>query len=106
MPATKRLVVDLPEEMVEMIEARVAGGEFASASAFVVALITDEDAPPLEHEDLDSPEMRAWLAEGDEIERRIEAGLEETIPAQKVFADLRAHLERLREEEAIRRRVA
>ncbi len=102
MPATKRLVVDLPEDVVDMIEARVAGGEFASPSAYVAARIADEDALPLEHENLDTPEMQAWLAEAEEIERRIDAGLEETVPAAEVFAKLKAHITNLRDEAAVR----
>lgn len=106
MPATKRLVLDLPVETVDMIEARVAGGQFASASAYIAERIADEDALPFQHEDLDSPEMQAWLAESDEIERRIDAGVDEVIPIEKVFADLRAHLEQLRRKEDASRRAA
>jgi Arc/MetJ-type ribon-helix-helix transcriptional regulator len=90
MPATKRLVLDLPEETVADIEARVAAGGYADASAAVAAAVSDTAAAdPWE----DTPEFRAWLAEGDEIVARIEAGEEDDfIPAEQVFAELKAEL--------------
>ena len=92
MPATRRLVLDLPEDTVRDVEARVAAGEFASASDLVAAQL---DAPPSGF----PRGWEAWLAEGDGVISRRRAGLEPGSPAQEVFARVRAGLvERARSE--------
>ena len=86
MPATKRLVLDLPADQVDEIEARVAAGEFDSASALVAADLDDIGFPVVL--DDGSPE---WLASGEscrETLRRIDAGVEPTCSADEVRAYL------------------
>jgi len=58
MEATRRLEIELPEDMAEAVSARVASGEFASESEVVATglkLLDDRDA------DADDPELEAWL---------------------------------------------
>ena len=96
MPATRRLVLDLPEETVADIEARVAAGEYADAGAVVAAGVTHllalhaDDDPDFDEDD---PEWVAIIAECDESERRIDAGLEQTFSVDEVFDRLRARLD-------------
>ncbi len=91
MTATKRLVVDLPEDQVAMIEARVAAGEYESASALVSSVLLDTtivpgvDEPSSDWTDFDAPSA--------ETLRRLDAGLERTRPAAEVFAEVKAELE-------------
>ena len=93
MPATKRLVLDLPEEVAAAIDAHVSSGEFPDAAhvvaAGVGALPGAADAE-LDDLDEDSPEWKAILAECDEAERRIDAGLEQTYSLDEVFDRLAA----------------
>ena len=94
MVATRRLVVELPEAQVAMIEARVASGEYASASALVSARIDDEFASPVEMAE-GGPALTAFDARCAETLRRLEVGAEPLYPAEEVFARLREKLERL-----------
>jgi hypothetical protein len=52
------------------------------------ALLEELDGPP------DAGAEQAWLDEIQRRSRELDAGLVETIPAEKVFADLRAKLAR------------
>ena len=87
MPATKRLVLDLPEETVDLIEARVAAGEFATADELVSTALEDFESLPD-----DDPDFEAWLRRGDEVVARLKAGREPTSPLTEAFDRVRAKL--------------
>ena len=58
MEATRRLEIELPEELAGWVEAQVKAGRFASASeaaACALTLMNEQD------EDADDPEVEAWL---------------------------------------------
>jgi antitoxin ParD1/3/4 len=58
MEATRRLEVELPEELADSVRARVESGEFADESEVVatgLALLEDRDGGE------DDPELEAWL---------------------------------------------
>ena len=95
MPATKRLVLDLPEEVADTIEAHVTSGEYADAAHMVVAgvgSLPGADYAGLGELDEDSPEWKAIIAECDEAGRRIDAGLERTYSVDEVFDELKLRM--------------
>ena len=86
MRTTRPLSVTLPIDMLEMVEAKVASGEYASESEVI-------------HDGL-----RALRARDDAVEKRLQAEIGEAYeaykrdpcraaPAKEVFARLRAHHE-------------
>ena len=89
MPATKRLVVDLPVEQADWIEAEVASGRYASPGAYLSARLAEEDALPSGFDALD---WDALTAEGEAQARRIAAGEEQVRSAEAVFTDLEARI--------------
>ncbi len=97
MPATKRLVLDLPEETVHVIDARVSSGAFADAASVVVAAVSEAFSFDAWE---DTPEAKAWLLAGDEAERAMEDGRDPGTPAAQVFAELKAELRAMAEREA------
>jgi antitoxin ParD1/3/4 len=63
MPATKQLVVDLPTELVDTLEAIVRSGDFASESELVGTILQAwHAADHLDEEELN--EVRAAVSEG------------------------------------------
>lgn len=93
MPATKRLVLDLPEHVAHAIDAHVTSGEYADAAHVVAAgvgFLPGADDAGVGEPDEDSPEWKAVIAECDEAERRIDAGLERTYSVDEVFDRLAA----------------
>lgn len=81
MPAVERMTITVPAEMAETLRQTVAGGEYASTSEVVREALRDwtrrRDA---ERQDLET------------LREAIRAGLDSGpgIPAEEVFADLRA----------------
>ena len=86
MPATKRLVLDLPEETVADIEARVAAGEYATASQLVLDSLT------MAMPDEGSEEWAGFAASVRETARRVDSGEEVMFTSIEV----RDHLDRRR----------
>lgn len=87
MEATRRLSIELSEDMAEAVSARVASGEFASESEVVqegLRLLEEQDEP-LEDE------VEAWL--GSTIPARVEALDAGRVPTKGVD-DVRASLAR------------
>ena len=82
MPATKRLVLDLPEETVDLIEARVAAGEYATASDLVLDSLGTES-----HDDA-SGEWVEFAGRVRETVRRLDSGEEPTFTSEEVKAHL------------------
>ena len=97
MTATKRLVLDLPADQVDMIEARVASGEFASPSALVTAEL-DEAVVHSSPGEM-SPEWLAFAESCRDTLERLDAGLEPTYTADEV----RTYLAQQRAARAARR---
>jgi antitoxin ParD1/3/4 len=86
MGTTERLVVDLPADLVAGLRDSIRAGNFSSESEALEAVLRvffgqDE----LEEPDIET--LRAFVAEG-----IAEADAGRLIPAQDVFADLRARL--------------
>lgn len=100
MPAIKRLILDLPEDAVTAIEADVASGRYADASEAVTAAVRDHAADDGWE---DTPEFQAWLAEGDEVDRQMESGEDPGIPAEQVFAELKAELRAMMDADSARK---
>lgn len=98
MPATKRLVLDLPEDQVDRLEAQIAAGEYGSANE-AVATALDTLFTPIDEDWLRSPEGQAWLTEGDEADRDMEEGRDPGRPAAEVFAELKAELQAMADAE-------
>jgi antitoxin ParD1/3/4 len=57
MPATEQITLTLPKEAVERIRSKVASGEYASESDYVVAVLSDDFDLP----DANDPELEHWL---------------------------------------------
>ena len=81
MPTAERMTITMPAEMAEALRGVVAGGEYASASEVVREALRDwtraRDAERRELEELRAA-IRAGLGSG------------APIPAEEVFAELRA----------------
>ena len=92
MDTTERLVIDLPKELADKLRESVASGEFASESDLIGALLRgrygfdDLDDRPVE-------EIRAFLAEG-----LADAEAGRLVPAEEVYANLRARIRAVAEE--------
>jgi len=86
MESTRRLAIELPEEMAEAVEARVASGQYASASDVVqegLRRLAQDEAPLLDEE------MEQWLRT--EVVARYDAvmaGREEGLTIEQVRANL------------------
>jgi antitoxin ParD1/3/4 len=98
MEATRRIEIELPEEMAEAVRARVASGEFASESEVVatgLALLDDRDAGE------DDPELDAWLR-GEVVPAYEEwkAGGKKGLTADEVRASLAGRRAERRERDA------
>jgi putative addiction module CopG family antidote len=80
--ATKRLDIELPEDLAEAVSARVASGRFASASEVIqegLRLLDEQESDPLEE----------WLrAEVAERCRRMEDGEVRLLSGDELRADL------------------
>ena len=84
MGTTERLVVDLPAELVDGLRDSVRAGDFSSESEALEAMLRvflSRDG--VEEPDIET--LRAFVAEG-----IAEADAGKLIPAEEVFADLRA----------------
>jgi antitoxin ParD1/3/4 len=82
MDATKRLAIELPEELAQAVDARVASGRFANASEVIqegLRLLDEQESDPLEE----------WLrAEVAERCRRIDEGEARLLSGDELRADL------------------
>ena len=89
MGATKRLVIDLPTDLVEGLQDSVKSGAFASESAAIEMLLR----PWYGHEQVEEPDieaLRASIAEG-----IADADAGRLSDAEDVYARLRARIEAL-----------
>jgi antitoxin ParD1/3/4 len=83
MPSIERLTVTMPSEMAATVRAAVEGGSYASTSEIIREALRewsskrDDEVRALEM-------LRAMIAEGDQGE---------DIPAEEVFAELRASID-------------
>ncbi len=84
MPTTRPLSVTLPIEMIEMVEAKVASGEYATESEVIrdeLCALRARDAA-----------VERWLqAEVGEAYDAYKRDPSRAVPAKEVFARLRAH---------------
>ena len=86
MGTTERLVVDLPADLVAGLRDSVRAGDFASESKAVEAMLRIFFGPDsVEEPDIET--LRAFVAEG-----LADADAGRLIPAEEVFADLRARI--------------
>lgn len=88
MTSLRSITVELTEEQIDEIQAH-ASGAYTSASAVISAGLA-ELLNPVWNESL--PEGQAFLAECDEIVRRIDAGLDPSYTLDEVMETLRADL--------------
>ena len=85
MSGTKRLSVDLPAELVELVEAKVATGEYDSESDVV--------ADGLRALQADDPALERWLRE--EVAPTYDVwdkGEMQALSAEEVWANLEVHM--------------
>lgn len=81
MPTAERMTITMPSEMAEALRRTVAGGEYASTSEVVREALRDwTRARDAERRDLEA--LRAAIKAG------VDSG--PSIPAEEVFAELRA----------------
>ena len=89
MPATKRLVLDLPAETVDAIAANVASGLYANAQETVTAAIAQlqsaQSDPPL---GVTPEEWAAFATRCKEVSARVAAGVEKTYSVEEARAEL------------------
>ncbi|KAA5599178.1 ribbon-helix-helix domain-containing protein [Blastochloris sulfoviridis] len=89
MSPTRQLTVTLPEEVVRAVEARVAAGEYASASEVVLDGLMQLDPFADEMPPIPDEEVERWLRE--EVVPTCQAYLADpsrAIPAEEVFDGL------------------
>ncbi len=92
MDTTERLVLDLPAELVARLRSLVASGEFESESQAVEQLLKAAHVDDDDLDESDLEEIRAAVAEGI---ADVDAG--RLIPAEEVYAKLRAQIKAVAE---------
>ena len=53
MPATEQLVIDLPEDVLDLVRSRVASGKYANESEVIQEALMDSILPPIETDSLE-----------------------------------------------------
>ena len=91
MDTTERLVIDLPKELVDRLRERVVAGEFKSESQAVEELLKAAYVVDA-YDEGELEEIRAAVAEG-----VADADAGRLIPAEEVYAGLRAQIKAIAE---------